>query len=126
MVSTDDDAMPRIAGSGDCGNSPKNKFVQDAAIEIESGRIVPAHFSENVIWERSTEPPVRGRQALIPALATRTKPVAITVDHAISHGKTGAASGEVTLPNGEKRRFSHVFEFTNAKAVCVAVIKSYA
>jgi hypothetical protein len=31
----------------------------------------------------------------------------------------------VTLENGFTRRFCHVFEFTNTKANCISVIKSY-
>lgn len=118
--------MTVIHGSKDCGNSPKNTFVQEIAIALESGEVNLENFSEVVIWERSAGERITGRSALANALMVQTAPAAITVDHAISHGRAGAASGEVTLANGEGRRFSHVLEFTNAKANCVSRIKSYA
>ncbi|WP_417407985.1 hypothetical protein [Hoeflea sp.] len=117
--------MTEIHGSKDCGNSPKNTFVQKIAIALESGEAKLENFSEDVIWERSAEVQVTGRSALAKALAAQPTPAVITVDHAISHGKAGAASGEVTLANGEGRRFSHVLDFTNAKANCVSRIRSY-
>lgn len=118
--------MTRIKASGDCGNSPKNKFVQDIAIALEAGKSAPDMFSETVVWEGVHEAPLKGQDALSDVLATLEEPAVITVEHAISHGKVGAASGEVTFNDGRIRRFSHVVEFTNAKANCVAVIKSYA
>lgn len=120
------DVMTDIKGSADCGNSPKNKFVQDVAINLELGKIEPQVLSSNAIWHHSGDEPVDGRDAIVREVANRPKPLAITIQHAISHGKVGAVSGELTLENGQNRRFSHVIEFTNAKANCVATITSYA
>jgi hypothetical protein len=117
--------MTEIHGSRDCGNSPKNKFVQDIAIALETGKRC-RKTCEDVVWEGASEEPINGRRALFQELARRTTPIAITVEHAISHGKIGSASGEAALGNGRSRRFSHIFEFTNAKANRVAVIKTYA
>ncbi|KHQ49842.1 nuclear transport factor 2 family protein [Mameliella alba] len=117
--------MTQIQGSKDCGNSPKNKFVQDVAVSLECGDLVPSAFSEDVIWEHPPKGPILGREAVIEALGARPKPSTVIVQHAISHGKVGAASGEVAFANGNPRRFCHVFEFTNAKANCVATVRSY-
>lgn len=117
--------MVQILGSKDCGNSPKNKFVQDVAVALECGEAVPSAFSEGVIWERSSTEPISGKDAVFEELETRPKPSSVVVQHAISHGKVGAASGEVTFTNGFAQRFCHVFEFTSARANCVAVVKSY-
>lgn len=118
--------MTKIHGSKDCGNSPKNKFVQKMAIALETGEVELEDFSDDVVWERSVGLSVTGRDALTVELAARPAPAALTIEHAISHGKVGTASGEVTLASGERRRFSHVLEFTSVKANCVSVIKSYA
>lgn len=117
--------MIEVQGSKDCGNSPKNKFVQDVAVAIECGESVPDAFSEDATWEQSTARPMSGREAILESLASRPKPKAVIVQHAISHGKAGAASGEVTLANGTTRRFCHVFEFTTAKANRIAAVRSY-
>lgn len=117
--------MTQVQGSKDCGNSPKNKFVQDVAVAIECGEVVPDAFSEDVTWELPSTEPVSGKSTVFEHLGSRPRPHSVTVLHAISHGKVGAASGEVTLENGQTQRFCHVFEFTNAKANCVAVVRSY-
>jgi hypothetical protein len=118
--------MTDILGSSDCGNSPKNRFAQDLAISIETGVIESGYLSVNIVWQGARNTPIEGRNAVQKELADRQKPAAIVIDRAISHGKVGAVSGELTFADGEMRRFSHVFEFTTAKANCVAVIKSYA
>ena len=117
--------MVQIHGSKDCGNSPKNKFVQDVAVALECGDAVSSAFSEDVIWETRSKEPISGKDAVCKDLEARPKPASVVIEHAISHGKVGAASGEVTFMNGDTRRFCHVFEFTNAKANCVAVVRSY-
>lgn len=99
--------------------------MQEIAIQLETGDVISAHFSEDLVWERSLEETVRGRDELVLKLSNRPSPSTIFIEHAISHGRVGAASGEVTLGGGQKRRFSHILEFTNTKANCVAVVKSY-
>jgi hypothetical protein len=118
--------MVQIKGSRDCGNSPKNTFVQAVAIALETGEGQAGMFDDDVAWQRPSGQETVGREALFAELTARAIPVVLTIDHAISHGKVGAASGESTLADGTRRRFSHVLEFTSAKANGVAVIKTYA
>ncbi|MBR2656242.1 MAG: nuclear transport factor 2 family protein [Loktanella sp.] len=117
--------LTQIQGSKDCGNSPKNQFVQDVSVAIEWGEAMPDAFSEDVTWEQPETQRISGKTDVLEHLRSRPSPTSITVLHAISHGKVGAANGEVTLANGHTRRFCHVFEFTNTKANCISVIKSY-
>lgn len=49
----------------------------------------------------------------------------IEVEHAISHGKSGAANGQVQLASGKRIRFCHVVEFASAKADRIAKITSF-
>jgi hypothetical protein len=117
--------MVELVGSRDCGNSPKNKFVQEVAAAIESGQADPKDFSEDVTWENSLEGLIEGRTAVLAKVEEREVPLIIKVEHAISHGKVGAASGTTKLADGRERRFSHVFKFKTAKADCVLAIKSF-
>ncbi|WP_113154841.1 hypothetical protein [Nitratireductor sp. OM-1] len=117
--------MTQVQGSKDCGNSPKNKFAQDVAVALECGEAEPSAFSEDVIWENTSTEPISGKSAVLKHLRNRPTPSSVSVQHAISHGKIGSASGEVTFANGHTRRFCHVFDFTNTKANCVAVVRSY-
>lgn len=118
--------MTTINGSKDCGNSPKNSFVEKIAIALTTGRAEEGDFSEDVIWEGSLVETVEGRPALFQALANQPKPDTVTIEHAISHGKTGAANGQLMFANGDVRRFCHVLEFTSVKASCISMIKSFA
>lgn len=117
--------MVELVGSRDCGNSPKNKFVQEVAAAVESGQANPKDFSEDVTWENSSEGPIDGKTAVLAKIEEREEPLFIKVEHAISHGKVGAASGTTKLADGREIRFSHVFEFNTAKADCVLAIKSF-
>lgn len=117
--------MTKIQGSSDCGNSPKNKFAQDVAVALETGEFLADGFSDDLVWFKNADPPLEGKAAVTSALEEKAKPTSIVVDHAISHGKVGAANGEVTLANGHKRRFSHIIEFTSTKGNKVVAVKSY-
>lgn len=114
-----------IIGSADCGNSPKNAFVQDIAIALETGVASVEIFDPEVTWIRSSAETVEGQAAILQALSSIRSPMKILVEYAISHGKVGMASGEITLTDGLKRSFCHVFEFTNSKARSVVSIKTY-
>lgn len=117
--------MTEINDSADCGNSPKNRFVQDIAIALETGAGQDDQFDENVVWTRTPDEQITGRDALIASVAAKESAAKVIVEHAISHGKVGAANGEVILANGHRYRFCHVIVFTNVKANCVATIASY-
>ncbi len=117
--------MTIVHASSDCANSPKNRFVQDVAVFLEAGSDKSDALSDDVVWCGAADTPLNGRHAAQTWIAQRAKPTRIVVEHAISHGKVGAASGEVSFEDGRIRRFSHVLEFTSAKADSVARISSY-
>lgn len=117
--------MVKVTGSRDCGNSPKNLFAQNVAIALEAGKLASGMLSDNVVWHGLQAKALEGIAAVQQQLSKRSRPVAIVIEHAIAHGKVAMANGEVTLADGTRRRFSHVFDFTNAKGNCVATIRSY-
>ncbi|WP_306110300.1 MULTISPECIES: hypothetical protein [unclassified Roseovarius] len=117
--------MPRVIRSPDCGNSPKNRFVEDIAIALETGIFDPEAFDPAVTWETSSTRRIVGRTAVLEALPAERAPAKVIVEHAISHGRVGAASGEVIRANGETSRFCHVLEFTSLRANHVERVKSY-
>ncbi|GGG69293.1 hypothetical protein GCM10011415_15820 [Salipiger pallidus] len=99
--------------------------MQDIAIALETGVASAETFDPEVTWIRSSAETVEGQAAVLRALSSILLPTKIMVEHAISHGKVGMASGERTLADGQKRSFCHVFEFTNSKAGSVVSIKTY-
>lgn len=117
--------VTRIQESRDCENSPKNKFVQDAAIGLAIGALDTDMVAESIIWHGVNAKPIEGTVALKAKLDEQISPSAIVVEHAISHGRVGAASGVITFGNDNQKRFCHIFEFTSAKGNLIAEIKSY-
>jgi len=74
----------KIVRSGTCGNSPKNAFVEELAIQVaaalgKSGASVSDEDYPVLIYGESFD----------------ARPDEIVVFQAISHGKAGAANGEV-------------------------------
>ncbi|WP_319520237.1 hypothetical protein [uncultured Martelella sp.] len=115
----------KINGSRDCGNSPKNRIVQDIAVAIETGDLPESAVTDSTVWHRADGSKLKGAASLRCALDEVLPADSIIVDHSISHGKAGAANGVSVLADGRTRRFCHVVEFTSVKATTIAEINSY-
>ena len=88
--------MTEIIGSADCGNSPKNRFVQDIVIALEAGAGQGDQFDENVVWTRSLDEQITGRDALIAALSSKQCPIRVIVEHGQwKFGRWPAVSAEI-------------------------------
>ncbi|WBU64066.1 hypothetical protein [Paracoccus aerodenitrificans] len=115
----------RIEGSGDCGNSPKNRLAQDIAIGLENGDLDAELLADDVIWRTASGAVIKGAAAVVAAVRKADRPSDITVDHAISHGKVGAANGITGLSGGKMRGFAHMIGFTSTSAKKIEAISSY-
>lgn len=110
--------MVNLKGSRDIGNSPKNRLVQ--AVALETGEFLRGVFADDMEWHHRTDTAISGIDAIGQELTSLVPASSIVVEHAISHGKVGAASGYATLADGELRRFCHIIEFTNTSAGKIA------
>lgn len=122
-------SMMKVVKSGDCGNSPKNLLVQTLAVSIEKAdrAAFSRCTSEDVSWVYPGRSAVVGRALaadLLRTLRSQT-PMKIEVEHAISHGRCGAANGTVQLASRARIRFCHIVEFASVKGDRVARITSY-
>jgi hypothetical protein len=98
----------KVTRSGECGNSPKNAFVEDFIIALVL----------------SDDPGDRlSQDAQLPDIGLENA-TSLTILHAISHGRIGAANGEAVV-NGETVAFAFVLEFTSTKGNCVRRIDFY-
>lgn len=118
--------MPKILLSGDCGNSPKNAFAEQAAIAILIGDesrlfdLLTEDCTAVVAGERT-----KGRGLAVELVSTVIgRPDEITIDHAITHGRVGAVNGTYRTETTNKG-FALVFEFANSKPNCIAGIRLY-
>lgn len=119
--------MTKVTLSGECGNSPKNAFAERCAVALLAGEKAEI----DVALERACiailpgEVETSGPDALIDALAKAVgKPEAVTILHAITHGRIGAVNG--TFAKGGKiQGFALTFEFRNTKADSIAAVRLY-
>jgi hypothetical protein len=121
--------MTKVITSEDCGNSPKNIFVQDVTIALAQGdrTFVLNSVTDNIRWNIVGENAMEGREDLAAELerTVQAKPAELVVDHVVTHGKAGAVNGTLKLKSGQVIAFCNVYEFTNAKAETIQQITSY-
>lgn len=115
----------KVRGSKDCGNSPKNLFVQEMAIAFETGEIASDSVTDSIEFYDQSSGSKFSLQERCPWIANRLAPVEIQVLHAIAHGRTGASNGISILEDGSKHPFSYFFEFKNTTAKCVSTVYRY-
>jgi hypothetical protein len=118
--------MTKINNRHDCGNSPKNRLVQDLTIAIacaDASRIA-ALTTIDVRWLPVGRKPVTGADAICKAITRYGPATSLIIEQVISHGRGGAVNGVVEF--GPKRRaFCNVFEFASAKGGRVKTVTSY-
>jgi hypothetical protein len=127
--------VTRILRRADCGNSPKNTFVEALCIGLATGthKAVLGAVTDDIQWSMLGGGPVdgtavvEGKAALGEALARirSRKAVQVTIDHVLSHGKTGAVDGVIEYGDGALQRFSAICEFASAKGTAVRRVIHY-
>jgi ketosteroid isomerase-like protein len=119
--------MTKIMRSKDCGNSPKNKFIENLEISIATGDVefLLASVTDDVHWNIAGGKPVRGKDALAEAIRNNSEVTKITINHVVSHGRAGSVNGARKHRNGKTYDFCSVYEFSNAKGTSVREITSY-
>jgi hypothetical protein len=112
--------MTTIQRSADCGNSPKNKLVEDLAIALETGAPDIDALAGDVRWNRADGDCRSGSAAVSDSIAGTTAPGSLVIERVSSHGKVGSALGRA-----DNRTFAHFFEFASAAAKSVVRIDSF-
>ncbi len=121
----------------DCGNSPKNEFVQKLTVAFATGDAdsVAERVSDDVRWNIVGIGPIVGKAAVTAVFGNPNRePLSeLFVDKVVTHGKSGAVNGTFVLSedrgNGKWRNksywFCYVYEFVNAKDNSVKEITTY-
>lgn len=106
----------KIHRSKDCGNSPKQKLLQDFAIAIARTdfKTIQHLTTEDVVWHQSGRAVRKGQNSVLTAVKALGPVEAIEVSDVISHGRKGAVRGKFAIA-GKSRSFSHFIEFANTK-----------
>ncbi len=121
--------MTRVIIGEDCGNSPKNIFVQDLTVAFVKGdsRYLLKNVTDDVRWDILGEQIIQGKDGIAKVLEERknNKAAELTIHHITTHGKAGAADGRIKFKNGKTHAFCNIYEFSNAKGTSVKEITSY-
>lgn len=121
--------MTEVVRSGDCGNSPKNVFVETLAVALATGDrdVVAASIVDDAQWRVVGHEPVQGKGGIAAALRAdgKRKAKRLVIDRAMTHGRAGAVNGTVEFSGGKICEFCDVYEFGSAKGNSVSRITSY-
>ncbi|HET9911226.1 MAG TPA: nuclear transport factor 2 family protein [Anaerolineales bacterium] len=121
--------MTRIIVSEDCGNSPKNIFIEKltAAFAKRDAKFILGNVTDDICWNIVGGQLVEGKDNLGEALERmkNEKVAELSIRHITTHGKAGAVDGTVILEDGKTRAFCDVYEFNGAKGTAVKEITSY-
>lgn len=121
--------MTKVNINEDCGNSPKNIFVQKVTIALAKGdfKFILSNVTDDIRWNIIGDQLIEGKDRFAEALnMMRKDPVEVlTIRHIATHGKAGAADGTMRLENGKLRAFCNVYEFSTSKGSAIKEITSY-
>jgi hypothetical protein len=121
--------MTKVIVCEDCGNSPKNIFVQEITIALAKGdsKFILSNVTDDIRWNIIGDQLIEGKERFAEALGEMKKDSVglLTIRRIATHGKTGAVDGTARLENGKLRAFCHVYEFSNAKGSAIKEITSY-
>lgn len=118
--------MTKVTINEDCGNSPKNIFVEELTIAFAKGdaKFILSHITDDVRWDTIGDQVREGKHDVANA-GIETPASELIIHHVATHGKTGMVDGRIKLEGGKTHAFCHVFEFSNTKGTSVKEIISY-
>ena len=120
--------MTKIIVSPDCGNSPKLTFVKDFNVAFAQGDIgtLLERVTDDVTWELVGDWKLEGIDAFRDELNKMKdfKVAEAHIQHVVTHGKEGAASGIMIGENGKIFAFAEFYEFNSAKVSKMKSIQS--
>lgn len=121
--------MTKITSSPNCGNSPKMAFLKDINIAFAKGHVefLIESMADDIVWNIVGDKKIEGKEKFVEELKkmTAVKASELILDRILTHGKEGAVSGIMKMPNGTKYAFSDFYEFSGAKGAKVKSITSF-
>ena len=119
-------AMMKVIRSSGCGNSPKQKLVEDMSVALAGADvgIMASLAVPELVWLHIGKKPIEGQDAVLSAIRKSGPATEVAIERVVSHGRAGAVNGIITR-SGKHTAFCHMFEFKNAKGTHVKSISTY-
>lgn len=121
--------MPELKLSADCGNSPKNKFVEQVTVALLLGdrATLERMLSDDLRWEQVGDERTLGKAELLEGkhLPVGESLAVLEIEHVLTHGKVGAVNGNARFESGRNWSFAAICEFLNNKATHIKSIRFY-
>jgi hypothetical protein len=126
-----DPIMTKIIRSKDCGNSPKNKFVEDVKIAFAKHNVkfLLNNLTDDIAWQIAGQKPIHGKNELVAAIQGTSQSSEVTevaIHHVVTHGYAGAVNGLRKHRDGKTYDFCTIYVFSNSRREKVREITHYA
>ncbi len=119
----------KITASPDCGNSPRSQFLVDFNIAFAKADVdfIVAHLSEDFTWDMVGDKILEGKETVRQAMEEMREADVreVRIDSAFTHGKFGAANGEMAFASGKRFAFSDVYQFKKTTGTELSRMTSY-
>ena len=118
--------MMKVIRSSGCGNSPKQKLVEDMSVALAGADvgIMASLAVPELVWLHIGKKPIEGQDAVLSAIRKSGPATEVAIERVVSHGRAGAVNGIITR-GGKRTAFCHMFEFNNTKGTHVKSISTY-
>lgn len=121
--------MTSIIIGKDCGNSPKNVFLEHvtAAFVKNDSAFLLSRVTEDIVWDIVGSETVSGKTAFAAALerVNSSETIELMVEHVSSHGRAGAVDGVRKMADGKKLAYCHIYVFSSVKYTLIKEITSF-
>ena len=116
----------KVIRSSDCGNSPKQKLLEDMSVALAGAdaRLIDSLTVPELVWLHVGGNPVEGQDAVLSAIRKSGPATEVAIERVVSHGRAGAVNGIITRDD-KRTAFCHMFEFNNTKGTHVKWISTY-
>ena len=116
----------KVIRSSGCGNSPKQKLVEDMSVALAGADvgIMASLAVPELVWLHIGKKPIEGQNAVLSAIRKSGPATEVAIERVVSHGRAGAVNGVITR-GGKRMAFCHMFEFNNTKGTHLKSISTY-
>jgi predicted ester cyclase len=109
----------KVICADDCGNAPRKLLLRDLQTAWVHGEVeaVAEHMSDDIVFDVVGRERIVGKEAFRTALdrmAGAGPAVELHIHNIITHGRTAALNGTVTMANGRRYGFCDVYGFAGA------------